>query len=230
MRFFMIPIVSILALVCLVAVPALAQDDLADRIQQRYESVNSFETRFEQVQTRAAIGLSSEFSGRIWYKRPSLVRWETIEPEDAVETIVIGPEKVWDWLAELNTVQITRAEDLMRSKTLLRFISGEANLTEDFRVEEAWDGDENLKTQWAGTDLLIFRLVPHEPEAGMMLAYIGVDPESYLLTRVMVVDYQGNANELHMVEIEVDKDVPDETFTFVPPDGAEIQDLTTQQP
>ena len=223
-----IPVLFVLTLL-LCAVPCLGQDqnaDLADRIQQRYETVNSFVAQFKQVQTRAAIGISSEFSGHIWYKRPSMVRWETVEPEDAAETIVIGREKVWDYLDELNTVQITRAEDLMRSKTLLRFISGDANLTEDFRVEEAWDGDENLKTQWAGSGLLIFRLVPHEPEAGMMLAYIGVDPQSYLLRRVMVVDYQGNANELDMVEIEVDADVPDETFVFEAPAGAEVQDLT----
>ena len=34
--------------------------------------------------------------GVIRYRNPSLVRWETLEPEEAREIIVVGPEYVWD--------------------------------------------------------------------------------------------------------------------------------------
>ncbi|MBU1248019.1 MAG: outer membrane lipoprotein carrier protein LolA, partial [Proteobacteria bacterium] len=68
-----------LAVLLLPTAVCSAQDssDVANLIQKKYDSVQSFEADFVQVQTRAAIGISSEFSGHIWYKNPSLVRWET---------------------------------------------------------------------------------------------------------------------------------------------------------
>lgn len=201
-------------------------EDIADRIQQRYESVQSFETDFIQVQTRAVIGIATESRGHIWYQNPSLVRWETREPEEAQETIVVGPEYVWDYLADLNTANKMPVPQLLNSKTLLRFISGRANLKDDFRVESVWDGDQKLKDHWKGSELLLFRLVPHQPEAGMMLAYIGVEPETYVLRRIMTVDYQGNANEIYLDNLKLDADIPDGTFEFTPPEGAIIEDST----
>lgn len=229
-RFALACLLVLLALVAAIEPgPARAATDVADRIQQRYESIRSFTTEFDQTQTRAAIGVATDFAGTIWYQRPGLVRWETRQPEEAAETIVIGKGTVWDYVAELNTASRMRSEDLMRSKTLLRFISGEANLRQDFKVEDAWDGDENIKEHWKGSGLLIFRLVPHEPEAGLMIAYIGVRPNDYLMQNIMVVDYQGNANELRMKNIQLDASMPKDTFEYTPPAGATVQDLTKPQ-
>jgi outer membrane lipoprotein carrier protein len=207
---------------------AHAQDttEIADRIQKKYESVQSFVAEFEQIQTRAVINIATHFSGRIWFRNPSLVRWETLQPEDARETIVVDKEYVWDYIEDLHTASKMPVPQLLNSKTLLRFISGRANLTEDFRVEGVWDGDEKLKKHWEGSGLLLFRLVPHQPEAGMMLAYIGVEPETYLLRRIMTVDYQGNANELQLKTIDLDAKMSEETFTFTVPEGATVNDLT----
>lgn len=207
-----------------------AVSDVADRIQQRYESIRSFTAEFDQVQTRAAIGVATDFAGRIWYQRPGLVRWETQQPAEAGETIVIGQGTVWDYVAELDTANKMRSEELMRSKTLLRFISGEANLRQDFQMEDVWDGDENIKERWKDSGLLIFRLVPHEPEAGLMIAYIGVRPDDSLMQNIMVVDYQGNANELRMKNIQLDSVLPQGTFEYTPPAGATVQDFTQPQP
>ncbi len=224
--------ITISLLMLLFAVfPALGQDteQIANSIQEKYESVNSFEADFEQTQTRAAIGIASHFSGHIWFKKPSLVRWETREPEETREIIVVGPDYVWDYLEDLNTANKMPVPQLLGSKTLLRFISGRANLTEDFLMQGVWDGDEKLKDHWKDSKLMLFRLVPHKPEAGMMLAYIGVEPETYLLKRIMTVDYQGNANELYMREIDLDLEISDEIFTFTPPKGAIINDSTQKE-
>ena len=218
----------VLLFLLMVPVAAHAQDSdgIADKIQRRYETVQSFVADFDQIQTRAVINIATNFSGRIWYRNPSLVRWETLQPEDSRETIVIGKEHVWDYIEDLHTANKMPVQQLLSSKTLLRFISGSANLKEDFRVEGVWDGDEKLKEHWQGSGLLLFRLVPHQPEPGMMLAYIGVEPETYLLRRIMTVDYQGNANELRMQTIDLDVSIPDDTFSFTPPEGAIINDTT----
>jgi outer membrane lipoprotein carrier protein len=210
-----------------VVTPALAQQDsveVADKIQERYETIQSFEADFVQQLTRAAIGTTSETRGHIWFKRPALVRWETREPEEAMETIVVGEEAVWDYLHELNTANRMPVEELLNSRTLMRFLTGTANLTEDFRVEGVWDGQEKLAEHWADSGLMFFRLVPHKPEPGMLFAYIGVEPETYLLRRIMTVDFQGNGNEIHLDQLRVDVEVAAELFEFTPPEGAQVND------
>ncbi len=222
-----------LLLLLITVLPGISQtqdtDQIANSIQEKYESVTSFEANFEQTQTRAAIGIATNFSGHIWFKKPSLVRWETREPEEARETIVVGPDHVWDYLEDLNTASKMPVPQLLSSKTLLRFISGQANLTEDFLLQGVWDGDEKLKNHWKDSGLMLFRLVPHKPESGMMLAYIGVEPQTYLLKRIMTVDYQGNANELYMRKIDLDLEIDDDVFTFTPPKGAIINDSTQEE-
>lgn len=210
---------------------ASAQDagEIADKIQHRYETVKSFETDFVQVLTRAAIGASTTTTGRIWFKRPSLVRWETLDPEEARETIVVGKDAVWDYLQELNTANKMPVQELLNSRTLMRFLIGKANLKEDFRVEGVWDGQEKLSEHWKGSDLMLFRLVPHQPEPGMLFAYIGVDPKDYTLRRIMTVDFQGNANEIDLRNLKVDVAVDDSRFVFELPEGAQVNDTTAPQ-
>ncbi|WP_022662857.1 outer membrane lipoprotein chaperone LolA [Paucidesulfovibrio longus] len=221
----------VLALLTLGASFSWAQDagEIADKIQHRYETVKSFEADFTQRLTRAAIGASTESTGRIWFKRPSLVRWETLAPEEAKETIVVGKDAVWDYLHELNTANKMPVQDLLNSRTLMRFLIGKANLKEDFKVEGVWDGQEKLAEHWADTNLMLFRLVPHKPEPGMLFAYIGVEPETYLLRRIMTVDFQGNGNEIYLRNLKVDVDVKDSKFEFVLPEGAQVNDNTVQQ-
>lgn len=201
-------------------------DGIADKIQKRYETVKSFEADFTQRLTRVAIGTSTESFGHIWFKRPSLVRWETREPEEALETIVVGQDAVWDYLHELNTVNKMPVQDLLNSRTLMRFLTGKANLKEDFRVEGVWDGQEKLAEHWSGTDLMLFRLVPNNPEPGMLFAYIGVEPETFLMRRIMTVDFQGNGNEIYLQDLKADVDVKDSLFEFAIPEGAQVNDNT----
>ena len=210
------------------AAPVSAQDttEVADLIQNRYESVKSFESEFTQRLTRVAIGATTETFGHIWYKNPSLVRWETREPEEAREIIVVGKDVVWDYLEELNTVNKLSVQELLNSRTLMRFLTGKANLKEDFRVEGVWDGQEKLDAHWQGSGLMLFRLVPHQPEPGMLLAYLGVEPETYLLRRIMTVDFQGNSNEIYLTNLTVDIPVEDSLFEFTLPEGAVVNDTT----
>ncbi|SKA78837.1 outer membrane lipoprotein carrier protein [Paucidesulfovibrio gracilis DSM 16080] len=217
---------TIFFLIFMLQLPAGAEDttEVADKIQQRYETIQSFEADFTQRLTRAAIGTTTETKGRIWFQRPALVRWETREPEEAMETIVVTEDAVWDYLHELNTVNQMPVEQLLNSRTLMRFLTGSANLVEDFRVEGVWDGQEKLAEHWADSGLMLFRLVPHEPEPGMLFAYIGVEPETFILRRIMTVDFQGNGNEIHLENLTVDVDLDANLFTFTPPEGAVVNE------
>lgn len=216
------------ALMLSMVVPARAQDtiapdDLPDLIQQRYETLKTFQADFEQELTNVASGEVDIRSGRIWFKQPSQVRWETVEPEK--ELLVVGPDVAWNYIEEEELAIKYSVTQLLDSKTVLRFISGQANLKDDFIVKTEWQGADAVREKW-GKGFTVLQLVPKEAEPGMVLAYIGVEPDTGLLRQVMIVDFYGNGNELRLANVELNVDLTADMFTFTPPEGTQVEDNT----
>lgn len=220
--------IIVVASLCLFSASAFAAESVAaekmpDLIQKRYETLKTFKAEFVQELTNVASGEVDVRSGHIWFKQPSQVRWETIEPEK--ELLVVGPEFAWNYIEDEELAIKYSVESLLDSKTVIRFISGQANLKEDFTVRTEWDGADDVREKW-GKGYTILQLTPKEPEPGMILAYIGVEPESGLLRQVMIVDFYGNGNEVRLSDIELNVDLKPDMFTFTPPEGTQVEDNT----
>lgn len=193
---------------------ALASNKVTDAIQKRYDSMQSFQADFQQELTNAASGSVEKRSGKIWFKQPGLVRWETLKPEK--ELLVVGSSVVWDYFEGDKTALKYRSNQVFSSKTMIRFLSGKANLKEDFKVEE--QGAENGMTK--------LRLIPKEPEPSMVLAYIWVEPKTNTLGKVLIVDFFGNGNMVSLHGMVMDKRADAKMFEFTPPSGVQIRDNT----
>lgn len=202
------------------AVPAA---DLPDLIQERYESLKTFQADFVQELTNVASGEVETREGRIWFRQPSQVRWETSVPEK--ELLVVGPEYAWDYIEDEELVLKYSVVSLLDSKTILRFISGQANIKEDFVVKSEWPGADEVREKW-GKGLTVLQLVPKEAEPGMVLAFIGVEPDTGLLRQVMIVDFYGNGNELRLSNVELGIELGEDMFSFEPPEGVQVEDNT----
>ncbi len=205
------------------ATEAPKTDDLPDVIQQRYETLKTFQADFIQELTNVASGEVDIRKGHIWFQHPAKVRWETTEPEK--ELLVVGPDFAWDYIEDEDLAIKYSVSTLLDSKTVLRFISGRANLKEDFIVKTEWQGADQVREKW-GKGFTVMQLVPKEAEPGMVLAYIGVEPDTGLLRQVMIVDFYGNGNELRLSDVKLNVDLKPGMFTFTPPKGAQVEDNT----
>ena len=202
---------------------AVLPEELPDLIQKRYETLKTFQADFIQELTNVASGEIENRKGRIWFKQPSQVRWETVEPDK--ELLVVGPEYAWDYIEDEQLALKYSVESLLDSKTILRFISGQANIKEDFIVKSEWQGAAEVRSRW-GKGFTVLQLVPKEAEPGMVLAFIGVEPDTGLLRQVMIVDFYGNGNELRLSNVKQDIDLTPDLFSFVPPEGIMVEDNT----
>ncbi|MBU1230928.1 MAG: outer membrane lipoprotein chaperone LolA [Proteobacteria bacterium] len=207
----------ILVLALVLALPLAARANaLTDNIQKRYESMQQFQADFQQELTNAASGSVEKRSGKIWFKQPSLVRWDTLKPEK--ETLVVGRNLVWNYFEADKIAMKYRANQVFNSKTMIRFLSGKANLKEDFKVVEQGNEDGFIKV----------RLIPKEPEPTMVMAYIWVDPKTHMLGRVLIVDFFGNGNQVTLLGLTTDKRADARLFEFTPPPGVQVRDNTKQ--
>lgn len=185
---------------------------LTKAMQSRYETLKTFEAAFTQNMTNAASGETVKRSGTIRFQRPMLIRWETMTPEP--ELLVIGGQDVWSFFPEEETAYRFTTEQIMDSKTMLRFISGNARLDEDFWVADGGMDDGLRKLQ----------LVPQKPEPSLVEAEMWVDVERAVMTKMTVIDFFGNQNSVALENLKLDVELPEAIFSFTPPEGTDVFD------
>lgn len=190
--------------------------ELTDKIQQRYDGLQSFRGFFLQRLTNASTKETQERLGTISFVRPRFIRWETTSPEQ--ELLIIGQDMVWDYFPEEEIAYRYSVEQILDSKTMLRFLSGEANLKDDFTIKDLGQEGEFLHLQ----------LIPKEPEPNLVEGEIWVRPGQDMLERVKLVDFFGNINDLELSGLELDVKIDDQEFRLTPPEGTEILDAPTE--
>jgi len=202
-------------LVAVWAVPVRGAD-LVDAVQKKYESLSGFKAEFTQDLKNSSSGEGETRSGSITFKKPRLVRWETVKPEK--ELLLVGQEAVWDYFEDDREAFRYPVEEIINSKTMLKFLTGKANLREDFHVFEEPDA--------AGAGLVRFKLVPKEPEPGLVMAHVWVDPAAQMIMRLSIQDFYANTNDLTLKNLKVEANLPDSLFSFTPPQGVAVHDNT----
>ncbi|MBF0480921.1 MAG: outer membrane lipoprotein carrier protein LolA [Desulfovibrionaceae bacterium] len=208
----------VFALLAATAAIAWAGPEIAGKIQKQYQSIGSFTAAFNQELVNAASKDHELRAGTIAFSQPGLIRWQTVTPEK--ELLIVGREVVWDYFEDEKTAYEYPLEEILNSKTMLKFLSGKANLTEDFLVSE--EKDQAAKDQ----GLVALRLIPKEAEPGLVLAQAWVDAKTFLLRRIVLRDFYGNTNDLRLSDIKINAQLPKNDFDFTPPKGVEIMDQT----
>ncbi|EFI34941.1 outer membrane lipoprotein carrier protein LolA [Desulfonatronospira thiodismutans ASO3-1] len=199
-------IILSLTLILCFALPATASDqEVVDRVQDRLDALEGLKADYVQILTNAATKETQERTGSIYFKKPLQVRWEADAPHQ--ELLVIDQDKVWNYFPDDEVAYEYEVEEVLTSRAMINFISGQAKLTEDFQVEEQGmeDGLHKLK------------LVPASPEPDLVLAYLWSDDQG-LLHRILLVDFFGNGNELRLESMETDPELDREKFEFSPED------------
>ncbi len=192
----------------------LWSEEITAHIQEQYETLRGFQADFVQTLKNAASGESETRTGRIFFKQPRLIRWETMTPEK--ELLLAGKDVVWDYFQDEGTVYKYPASKVLGSKTMLRFLSGQARLEQDFFVTNEGTREGLVK----------LNLVPREPEPSLVQAEVWLDPETYLLKKILFIDFYGNENRLVLENLVLNPKFSTDLFEFVPPKGVEIMDNT----
>ena len=203
-------IITVSLFLFVLSFPASAQE-IADTIQAQYAQVESFQTKFSQTLTNSASGESEDRNGTIWYQKPEMIRWQTTHPEE--ELLISTGDMVWDYFPEEKVAYKYSLQGRFDSKTMLKFISGQVNLQEDFRIKNQGTDVNN----WTK-----IRLVPKNPEPSLVMAHIWLEPQTHLIRQVLLEDFFGNTNQLTFHQIQLNVDLDPCLFTFEPPAEVEV--------
>ena len=182
------------------------EDNLLQLIQTQYHSILSFSGHFRQTSFRANSGsVPRKAEGEVSYKRPGKMRWLYEAPEE--QLLVTNGETLWLYDTLLENVTIQKLEKLTDG-TALSFLLGLGDLNEDFKRRKI--SKSLLKNQQG----LIVELEPNKETANLAFIQLEVDPETYNLRTIALMDQQGNYRTIAFESMSYNLELEDKFFEF----------------
>jgi len=200
-------------------------EDIAARLQQKYDSMNSLTFTFNQRSDGQMSGRSRTGSGTAYFYKTgktSQMRWDYTAPERQV--LISDGITFSMYFEELKQMIVTPAESLDSDLTYT-FFSGRGRIAEKFYILPP-------DPEYAGKDTdqdhpKIIKLVPQEQQSQVQSIHLWVTSDS-LIRRIEILDHFDTVTTLNLSNLEanfLDRDASRsaaELFSFTAPEGTEI--------
>lgn len=200
-----------------------APEDIARRLQSRYDEIGSITFNFMQNTSGDMAGRARKGRGKAAFVKlqgNSYMRWDYASPDHQV---LVSDGKTFSmYFANLQQMIVSPAKALDADLTY-SFFTGKGILTQDFHIHPA---DKELQPE-GSADFKVIKLIPKKPQSQVQDIHLWVTPDS-LIRRINIQDHFGTITVLNFSDIVVDSlldKAPRELlsfFSFVPPEGTEI--------
>ena len=181
------------------------ETDLIQMIQEQYQSIQSFSGHFVQTSYRNNTESVRRAEGLVSYKRPGKMRWLYEVPEE--QLLVTNGETLWLFDPLLENVTIQKLEKLTDG-TALSFLLGLGDLQTDFKPREI-----SLVLLDSLADLIV-ELKPKKTTANLSFIQLAVDPKTYNLQKIALMDQQGNYRTIKLELMSYNIELGENLFEF----------------
>ena len=194
------------------ATRSTSPEDLAARIQQRYDSVRDFEGSFTQSYEGGVLRVKTTESGTVAIKRPGRMRWVYTKPER--KEFISDGTKIYSYMpADKQVIVGTLPSDAQTTPAL--FLAGRGHLVRDFTVSFT-----ELPGKPSG--LTTLKLVPKRPDPDLEWLILGVDPMSLQIRQLVAADGQGGRSTFTFSDLKENRNLSDKLFAFQIPRGVDV--------
>ena len=187
-------------------------EELAGRIQQRYDGIRDFEGDFTQSYEGGMLRVKTSESGTVAIKRPGRMRWVYTRPER--KEFVSDGTRVYSYLPADKQV-IIAAMPAADQTTPALFLAGRGHLVRDFMASFTELPD-------AARGLIGLKLTPRRPDPELEWLVLGVDPATFQIRYLVAVDGQGGRSSFRFSNLKENRNLSDKLFTFQIPRGVDV--------
>jgi outer membrane lipoprotein carrier protein len=197
-------------------IPVVAQPrtaaDLAQALQQKYDTVRDFSAEFTHTYTGGVLKKQVTERGTLLVKKPGKMRWTYTAPEQKI--FVSDGVKLYSYVPQDRQVIVSTVPSGDQATTPALFLAGKGNLTRDFRVS-----DTDVPGAPAGIRAL--KLEPKKPEREYDWLILGVD-EGLRIRMLVTVDAQGGRSTFTFNNLKENPGLSDKDFAFKIPRGVDV--------
>ena len=193
------------------------EKDLLWLVQKQYKNIHSFSGKFIQSSHRADTEIGpKKAEGLVSYKRPGKMRWLYKAPEE--QLLVTNGQTMWLYDQLLENVTIQKLEKITAG-TALSFLLGLGDLQMDFTHRAT---TKNLLNDQDG---LILELKPKKSTANLAFIQLNVNPESYNLQAIALMDHQDNYRIIRLMNMKYNLEIEDIYFEFTITNEMEVIEI-----
>ena len=188
--------------------PTVSTKEVMDRLQSTYREVKDITANF--TQKSSVQGFEERiFEGRLYLKRPEMVRWDYLKPEK--QNIFIKGKKVILYLPEQRQAIVQTLRDHPDAEPAMGLLS---NI-------EKWNDLFNIKEENAAAD--IFRIELHPKTMPLIeKVLVDIDKETFYINRLTLFERSGNRVSFNFSNIRSNSGLKESLFDFKIPKGVEV--------
>ncbi len=185
--------------------------EILDRVREEYDKIDDAEISFTQDVTFARTKLDQKSSGKLFLRKGNQYRLEFND-----RTIVTDGKSVWSYSRATNQVIIDLFKMDERTLTPEKILTGApADFSATVLEHETADGSKQV----------VLKMTPTNDNQSVTSLKLWVDESSWLIRKVEVMEFSGKKTTYTISELKSNIGLDAATFSFVPPQGAEIVDL-----
>lgn len=188
-------------------------DELLNRIEERYDGAG-FTARFNQASTIQAMDITDTAEGKVFVKRPGMMKWEYEIPEPQI--IVTDGDLLWVYRPADNQVMTGSAPAYFGGGKGASFLSDFRVIRDQFDVslaDEAEPGHYRLK------------LIPKEDRLDITELFLSVGKDDPVIDRIVSYNSYGDKTAIALGHYQFNQKIDDSVFRFQIPEGADIVQL-----
>jgi len=215
--------IAVACLAWLTATLALAQSsaDSLEALNQFLKQTHSGRAQFTQVVTSPAKADQAPrrktSSGTFEFQKPQQFRFAYQKP--FVQTMVSDGQSLWLYDADLNQVTVRKQSQLL-GQTPAAFVASSGDL-------KSLQAEFNLKAEPEAEGLQWVKATPKQADGALQSLRVGLKPVANsttppVLSVLEIVDGLGQTSRLSFQNFEVNPKLPNDTFQFKTPAGAQV--------
>ena len=185
-------------------------DKIMNRVEKTLDNLKTLYCSFERSYYSKVSDKTSKISGKIFLKEPNLLRVEY-----PAQTVVVDGEKTWVYVPKNNQVQISN------------FIEGDETFPTPHSIFEKYSKDREIEylgnKEFDGKEHEVLNLIP--PSTNENYLHVFIDTEINFPVKTIIESSNGDTNTYVLRYIALNRDIEDDVFTFVTPEGVETVDL-----
>jgi outer membrane lipoprotein carrier protein len=187
-------------------------NDLATRVQQRYDGIRDFEAEFSQSYEGGVLRTRTSERGTVSIKRPGRMKWVYTQPER--KEFVSDGLRIYAYIPADKQVIVSPVPAAGQTTPAL-FLSGQGDLARDFTPSF-------MELPGAPTGLTGLKLVPRKEDPDYEWMAIGVDPASLQIRYLTAADRQGGRSTFTFTAMKENRGLSDKMFEFRIPRGVDV--------
>jgi outer membrane lipoprotein carrier protein len=185
--------------------------EAAAALQKKYDGIRDFTADFVHESEGGMLRKKQTERGFLQVKKPGKMRWDYKVPEPKV--FVSDGRRIYLHIPADNQVIVSPVPEEDQATTAVLFLVGKGNLTRDFAVSY---------TEGCAADTYCLRLDPKLPERDYDWLQIVVDRRTLQIRALSAADAQGGRSTFQFSNFKENVGLPDKTFAFKIPRGADV--------